>query len=76
MGIDEEGCAGRIGGGMSASAPAKKARGRPQKAPDERASEMIHYRATVAEKAKYLELGGAKWFAAVLKRARVTQSTD
>lgn len=53
---------------------AKKARGRPRLAPDEVASEMIHYRATVAEKAKYLELGGAKWLAAALKRARVTRS--
>lgn len=57
-----------------APAPAKKARGRPKKSPDEVASEMIHYRATVAEKAKYLELGGAKWLAAALKRARVNQS--
>lgn len=57
---------------MSEAAP-KKTRGRPRKAPDEVASEMIHYRATVAEKAKYLELGGARWLAAALKRARVTQ---
>lgn len=54
-------------------AAAKKTRGRPKKSADEVASEMIHYRATVAEKAKYLELGGAKWFAAALKRARVSR---
>lgn len=59
---------------MADDAPAKKTRGRPKKAPDEVASEMIHIRATVAEKAKFAELGGAKWFAAALKRARVTQS--
>lgn len=59
---------------MSKGPAAKKARGRPRKAPDEVASEMIHYRATIAEKAKYLELGGAKWLAAALKRARVSQS--
>ena len=53
---------------------AKKTRGRPKKSADEVASEMIHYRATVAEKAKYLKLGGAKWLAAVLKRARVSPS--
>lgn len=58
---------------MSDAAPAKKARGRPRKAPDEVASEMIHIRATVAEKAKFAELGGAKWFAAALKRARVNR---
>lgn len=56
-----------------APTPAKKARGRPKKSPDEVASEMIHIRATAAEKAKYLELGGAKWFAAALKRARVSR---
>lgn len=59
---------------MSDAAPAKKARGRPRKAPDEVASEMIHIRATVAEKVKFTELGGAKWFAAALKRARVSRS--
>lgn len=53
---------------------AKKTLGRPRLAADKVASEMIHYRATVAEKAKYLELGGAKWFAAALKRARVSRS--
>lgn len=58
------------GRGRGKTAVAKKP-GRPELPPAERRERTIRIRATESEEAKFARLGGAEWFRAVLKSARI-----